>query len=104
MADMKFPGNPTFQPPKEFTGRAEHFEEFSYKLRAYMNLLNPGYSRIFERFEYGPTKVVQYEDLHEVQQARAEDGTVTQVVVTESKLAVMASMQQNVLITLCTGE
>ena len=54
MADMKFPGNPTFQHPKEFTGDAEHFEEFSYKLRAYMNLLNPGYIRIFQHIEDDP--------------------------------------------------
>ena len=101
---MNFPDNPTFQPQKEFTGRAEHFEEFSYKLRAYMNLLNPGYSQIFRKIEEDPTKVIRDEDLHEVQQVRAEDGTVTQVVVTESKLAVMASVLQNVLITLCTGE
>ena len=71
MADMKFPGNPTFQPPKEFTGGAEHFEELSYKLRAYMNLLNPGYIRIFKQIEYDPTKGIHDEDLHDVQQVRA---------------------------------
>ena len=30
MVEMNFLGNPTFYPPKEFTGKAEHFEEFSY--------------------------------------------------------------------------
>ena len=42
MAEMTFLGNPTCYPPKVFTRKAEHFEEFRYKLRAYMNLLNPG--------------------------------------------------------------
>ena len=104
MADMRFPGNPTFQPPKEFTGQADYFEEFSYKLRAYMNLLNPDYSSVFRRIEHDLAKVIRDEDLHDVQEVRAENGTVTQVVITETKLAIMASVLQNVLITLCTGE
>ena len=51
MAEMNFLGTPAFYPPKEFTGKAEHFEEFSYKLRAYMNLINPGYNHIFRMVE-----------------------------------------------------
>ena len=104
MTEMSFLGNPTFHPPKEFTGKAEHFEEFSYKLRAYMNLLNPGYSHIFRSIEADPTQVIQDEDFHEVQQVRAEDCTVTQVVVTETKIAVLASVLQNVLTTPCAGD
>ena len=104
MAEMNFLGTPAFYPPKEFTGKAEHFEEFSYKLRAYMNLLNPGYSHIFRSIEADPTQVIQDEDFHEVQQVRAEDCTVTQVVVTETKIAVLASVLQNVLTTPCAGD
>ena len=67
MADMRFPGNPTFQPPKEFTGKADQFEEFSYKMRAYMNLLNPDYSPGFIRVEDDPTNVIRYDDILDVQ-------------------------------------
>ena len=68
MADMNFLGNPTFYPPKEFTGTSEHFEGFSYELRAYMTLINPGYSRIFKEIDQDPTNVIQYEELHGVHQ------------------------------------
>ena len=32
-----------FQPPREFSGRREDFEEFVFKLRAYLSLINPEY-------------------------------------------------------------
>ena len=69
-----------------------------------MNLLNPGYSQIFRSIQADPTQVIQDEDFHEVQQVRAEDCTVTQVVVTETKIAVLASVLQNVLTTPCAGD
>ena len=46
MHEMDFLGNPTFPPPEEFTTSREQVDEFCYKLRACMNLLNPGYSQI----------------------------------------------------------
>ena len=102
MVEMSLLGNHTFHHPSEFTGEAEHFEEFSYNLHAYMSLLNPGNSQIFKRVEADPTHTIHYEDLHEIQPVRAEGGTLTQFVVTKTHLAVLASSLQNVLTTLCT--
>ena len=56
MVDMNLLGKPTFSLAKEFTGNREQFDEFCYKLRAYMNLLNPGYSQIFKMIEGDPSK------------------------------------------------
>ena len=91
MTEMSFLGSTTFPPPKEFTGKKEQFDEFCYKLRAYMNLINTGNSQIFKMIEDDPTHIIHDEDLHEVQQVRAEDGTVTQVVISDSQGAHMAS-------------
>lgn len=33
---------PMTSPPKKFGGKKELFEEFSYKLKAYFSLINPG--------------------------------------------------------------
>ena len=81
MVDMSFLGNPTFPPPKECTGKAEQFEGFSYRLLAYTNLINPGHIRISTQIEDDPTKVIQDDELLELQQVLAEDGTFTQVVI-----------------------
>ena len=32
-----------FQPPKEFSGKREDFEEFAFKLKSYLCLINPKY-------------------------------------------------------------
>ena len=103
MVETSFLGNPTFHPPKECSGKAEQFEEFSYKLHAYMNLLKPGYNQIFRRVEEDPTKAIHDEGLHEVQQVRADNGTLTHVVVAETNLAMMASVLPSAPTTLCTG-
>ena len=71
MIETNILGNPTIPPPKEFTGCIKHFEEFSYKWRAYMIVLNFGNSKIFKMIEDTPTKVIEHEELHEVQQARS---------------------------------
>ena len=98
MDGMSILGNPTCQRPNDFTKVAEQLEEFRYKLHAYMNVLNTSYSHIFRRADEYPTHVIQYEDLHDVQQARSEDGAITHVVVSETKFVMMASALQNVLI------
>ena len=48
---MNFLGNATFPPPKEFTGDKGQLDELCYELRAYMNLLNHGYSQLFKAIE-----------------------------------------------------
>ena len=65
MIEMSFLGSATFPPPKELT-----IDDFCYKLRAYMNLLNPSYSQIFERVDDNSSTVIRDEDLHEVHQTQ----------------------------------
>ena len=40
-----------FTPPGSFSGKREEFEEFSFKFKAYMNLMNPRYAETFKQVE-----------------------------------------------------
>ena len=40
-----------FAPPFAFSGKREDFEELSFKFRAYMNLMNPSFSKVFKLIE-----------------------------------------------------
>lgn len=40
-----------FQPPKEFDGKKESFEEVSYRLKAYLGLTNPALKVVLEKVE-----------------------------------------------------
>ena len=41
-----FQGSLRFNPPKNFNGKEDEFEQFAYKLRAYMALSNPKFRKI----------------------------------------------------------
>ena len=56
MEDMSFLGKPAFYHTKECTGTSEHFAEFSYTLRAYMNLLRPPLQSYHQEDRIGPYK------------------------------------------------
>ena len=84
----------TFPLPDKFVGKREQFEEFAYKLRAYMSLLNPAFEHMFKSLYDNPGRALRDEGLYEVQQASANDGTVAQVVVTETKQAQLAALLQ----------
>ena len=43
MATFGSGGTWQFNPPKEFSGKKEDFEEFSFKLKAYLILMDPEY-------------------------------------------------------------
>ena len=41
-----FQGSLRFRPPKNFNGKEDEFDQFSYKLRAYMALSNPKFRKL----------------------------------------------------------
>ena len=92
MDGIHYIGNMPFPAPKEFTGQNEHFDELCYKLRAYMSLYNPRYAASFKNIDENPHTMIKGDDLHEVQQARAEDGQMSQLLITDTKLAHTASL------------
>ena len=82
----------SFPAPKEFSGGKEQFDEVCYKLRACMSLHNPGYATIFKEIDDNPRALIKDENLHEVQQLRAEHGQMTYVVIADTQLAHYASL------------
>ena len=40
-----------FNPPKEFGGKKEDFEEFAFKLKAYLSIMNASYTEDLRRIE-----------------------------------------------------
>ena len=92
MAGIHYLGNMSFPTPKELAIQKENFDELCYKLHAYMNLYNPRYAASFKNVDENPHTMIKGDDLHEVQQARAEDGQLSQLLITDTKLAHTASL------------
>ena len=46
-----------FNPPKPFDGREENFEQFSYKLKAYLSMNNSKYRELMKRAEERDTPI-----------------------------------------------
>ena len=42
------------QPPDKFDGKKDNFEEFSFKLKADLLLMGPGYAKAFKELEDSP--------------------------------------------------
>ena len=82
-----------FAPPKEFTGKKEDFEEFTFKLRAYLNLMDAEYEDILTRIE--ANLETEITDAHFLEQ----DGCT----VNEEGLQKRAAHLQWILVALCTG-
>ena len=52
-----FTGGLRFNPPKNFDGKEQNFEEWAYKLRAYLALSNPKFKRLMMDYEKDEDKV-----------------------------------------------
>ena len=49
-----------FTPPKDFTGKKEDFEEFAFKLKAYLCIMNPQFGIDLQKIEEnGDTDIVE---------------------------------------------
>ena len=46
-----FTGGLRFNPPKNFDGKEQSFEEWAYKLRAYLALSNPRFEKMMSEYE-----------------------------------------------------
>ena len=79
-----------FHSPKEFNGKREDFEEWAYKLRAYMSLINPDYNAHMLALQEKEDEVSQ--DMFKKRDG-SEDTTLVQ----------LAVHLQWMLVTLCTG-
>jgi len=79
-----------FNAPKEFSGKREDFEEWAYKLRAYMSLINPDYNVHMIALQDKEDEVSQ--DMFKKRDG-SEDTTLVQ----------LAVHLQWMLVTLCTG-
>ena len=74
MAELAFP-RPHYIPAAEgVTGEKEQLYELCYKLRAYMNVLNPCYSQIISNVDENPYTVIRDEELHDIQQVQIDGG------------------------------
>ena len=76
-------GHLRFNPPKNFDGKEQTFEEWSYKLRAYLALSNAKFKKNMVEYE-NYDEPVDFDILHQDEQ-------------------VMATQLQNILISLCDG-
>ena len=80
-----------FTPPKEFDGDKENFEEFAFKLRACLFLMEGGYEKVCRTIEDNPDR----EDLDF--DCINEEGDA------EPELQRIAGQNQSLLLSSCTG-
>ena len=78
-----FAGALKFQQPKNFDGKEQHFEEWAYKLRAYLSLSNPKFKSMMMIVEK-ESEAVDFNRMREHEK-------------------IMGAQLQNVLISLCEG-
>ena len=79
-----------FQPPKEFSGKREDFEEFVFKLKSYLCLINPKYLIHLQALQDREQELTAAD----FQDARGQE---------DNELVQMATHLQWLLVTLCNG-
>ena len=80
-----------FIPPKGFDGKTANFEEFSFKLKVYLYLMDPGYEKALKAVEDYPDRDIKDADFID-SEGREKPALIKQ-----------AGQLQWILVTLCAG-
>ena len=89
-------GTKPFAPPRGFDGRIEDWEDFSYKLKAYLSLQEPDFGDCMDKIETSADPVVDEDKFF---WTRLEDGSN---IVSERTMGMSRTLQYT-LIMLCSG-